>query len=121
MPKEQIVASLDIGSSKIRTVIAILEEEKKMPNIIGVGVSPSTGMRKGNIIDVDETISNISAALEDAERMSGAPIHSTALLVRGLYPGPPKREQTGAARPDPLSAKLTTNAGIRPAEGHNDP
>ena len=40
-----------------------------MPNIIGVGVSPSTGMRKGNIIDVDETISNISAALEDAERM----------------------------------------------------
>ena len=54
MPKEQIVASLDIGSSKIRTVIALLEEEKKMANIIGVGVSPSTGMRKGNIIDVDD-------------------------------------------------------------------
>ena len=83
MPKEQIVASLDVGSSKIRTVIAIVEEEKKMPNIIGVGVSPSTGMRKGNIVDVDETISNISAALEDAERMSGAPIHHVFVGVSG--------------------------------------
>jgi cell division protein FtsA len=85
MPKEQIIASLDVGSSKIRTVIALLEEEKKMPNIIGVGVAPSTGMRKGNIIDVDEVISNISAALEDAERMSGAPIHHVFVGINGNH------------------------------------
>ncbi|MBI5412084.1 cell division protein FtsA [Candidatus Peregrinibacteria bacterium] len=85
MPKEQIIAGLDIGSSKIRTVIALLEEEKKMPNIIGVGVSPSTGMRRGNVIDVDEAISNISAALEDAERMSGAPIHHVFVGVSGSH------------------------------------
>jgi cell division protein FtsA len=85
MPKEQIIASLDIGSSKIRSVIALLEADKKMPNIIGVGVSPSTGMRKGNIIDVDETISNISAALEDAERMSGAPINHVFVGISGSH------------------------------------
>jgi len=85
MPKEQVIASLDIGSSKIRTVIALLEEDKRTPNIIGVGVAPSTGMRKGNIIDVDETISNISAALEDAERMSGAPIHHVFVSVSGSH------------------------------------
>ena len=85
MSKEQIIASLDVGSSKIRTVIALLEEEKKMPNIIGVGVAPSTGMRKGNIIDVDEAISNISAALEDAERMSGAPIHHVFVGISGNH------------------------------------
>ncbi|MBU0727468.1 cell division protein FtsA [Patescibacteria group bacterium] len=85
MPKEQIIASLDVGSSKIRTVIALIEEEKKMPNIIGVGVAPSTGMRKGNIIDVDEAISNISAALEDAERMSGAPIHHVFVGISGNH------------------------------------
>ena len=85
MPKEQIIASLDVGSSKIRTVIALLEEEKKMPNIIGVGVAPSTGMRKGNIIDVDEAIGNISAALEDAERMSGAPIHHVFVGINGNH------------------------------------
>lgn len=85
MAKEQIIASLDIGSSKIRTVIALLQDDKKVPNIIGVGVAPSTGMRKGNIIDVDETISNISAALEDAERMSGAPIHHVFVGVSGSH------------------------------------
>ncbi|QQR84065.1 cell division protein FtsA [Candidatus Peregrinibacteria bacterium] len=83
MAKEQIVAGLDIGSSKIRTVIAMVEPDKKIPNIIGVGVSPSTGMRKGNVIDVDETISNISAALEDAERMSGAPVHHVFVSLNG--------------------------------------
>jgi cell division protein FtsA len=85
MAKEQIIASLDVGSSKIRTVIALLQDDKKVPNIIGVGVAPSTGMRKGNIIDVDETISNISAALEDAERMSGAPIHHVFVGVSGSH------------------------------------
>jgi len=85
MSKEQIIAVLDIGSSKIRTVIALLQEGKKTPSIIGVGVAPSTGMRKGNIIDVDETISNISAALEDAERMSGAPIHHVFVGVSGSH------------------------------------
>jgi len=85
MPKQQIIAGLDVGSSKIRTVIALFEEEKRMPNIIGVGVAPSTGMRKGNIIDVDEAISNISASLEDAERMSGAPIHHVFIAVSGHH------------------------------------
>ncbi len=85
MPREQIIAGLDVGSSKIRTVIALLEEEKRMPNIIGVGVAPSTGMRKGNIIDVDEAISNISASLEDAERMSGAPIHHVFVGMSGHH------------------------------------
>lgn len=85
MPKEQIIAGLDVGSSKIRTVIALLEEDRKMPNIIGVGVAPSTGMRKGNIVDVDEAISNISASLEDAERMSGAPIHHVFVGVSGQH------------------------------------
>ena len=74
-----------LAALKIRTVIALLEEEKKMPNIIGVGVAPSTGMRKGNIIDVDEAISNISAALEDAERMSGAPIHHVFVGISGNH------------------------------------
>ncbi len=85
MAKEQIIAGLDVGSSKIRVVIGLLQEGKKAPNIIGVGVAPSTGMRKGNIIDVDETIANISAALEDAERMSGAPVHHVFVGISGAH------------------------------------
>lgn len=83
MPKHRIIAGLDIGNSKIRVAIAVMDEESTQPNIIGVGVSPSGGLRKGNIIDVEETVSNIAAALEDAERMAGEPVHGVFLGISG--------------------------------------
>lgn len=85
MAKETVIASLDIGSSKIRTVVGLMEEDKKLPHIIGVGVSPSTGMRKGAVIDVEETILNITTALEDAERMSGIPLHHVFIGIGGSH------------------------------------
>lgn len=85
MPKTQLVASLDIGCSKIRTVIGTLEEKSSVPNIIGVGVAPSTGLRKGLVIDVEETINSISSSLEDAERMAGEPINHVFLGVGGNH------------------------------------
>ncbi len=85
MAKEVIIASIDIGSSKIRTVIGVKEEDKKQPSIIGVGVAPSTGMRKGTVIDIEETISNITASLEDAERMSGTPVNHVFIGMSGSH------------------------------------
>lgn len=85
MAKVRIVASLDIGSSKIRTIVGILEEKSQVPNIIGVGIAPSTGMRKGAVIDVEETIQSISASLEDAERMAGEPINHVFLGIGGNH------------------------------------
>jgi cell division protein FtsA len=85
MPKSRVVASLDIGSSKIRTVVGTLEEESPMPNVIGVGLAPSTGLRKGAVIDVEETINSISASLEDAERMAGEPINRIFLGIGGNH------------------------------------
>ncbi len=83
MAKPRIIAGLDIGNSKIRTAVAVIEEGSNTPNIIGVGVSPSGGLRRGNVIDVEETVANISAALEDAERMAGEPIHHVFLGLGG--------------------------------------
>lgn len=83
MPKHRIVAGLDIGNSKIRVAVAVMDEESTTPNVIGVGVSPSGGLRKGNIIDVEETVSNIASALEDAERMAGEPVHNVFLGISG--------------------------------------
>ncbi|MDA1060247.1 MAG: cell division protein FtsA [bacterium] len=85
MAKSKIVASIDIGSSKIRTVVGIQEEGSPVPNIIGVGIAPSTGLRKGAVIDVEETINSISASLEDAERMAGEPINHVFLGVGGNH------------------------------------
>lgn len=85
MARPKIVASLDIGSSKIRTVVGIQENENTTPNIIGVGIAPSTGLRKGSVIDVEETINSVSSSLEDAERMAGEPINHVFLGLGGNH------------------------------------
>ena len=85
MAKTKVVASIDIGSSKIRTVVGIHENETEVPNIIGVGIAPSTGMRKGAVIDVEETINSASSSLEDAERMAGEPINHVFLGIGGNH------------------------------------
>jgi cell division protein FtsA len=85
MAKTRIIASLDIGSSKIRTVVGSMDSESQMPNIIGVGIASSTGLRKGSVIDVEETISSITASLEDAERMAGEPINHVFLGISGNH------------------------------------
>ena len=87
MPKERVLASLDIGSSKIRTVVAVVDgnQEQEVPNVIGVGLSPSLGMRKGHVIDVEELIHNIISSLEDAERMAGVPINHVFIGMSGAH------------------------------------
>ncbi|MBT3292706.1 cell division protein FtsA [Candidatus Peregrinibacteria bacterium] len=87
MPKERVLASLDIGSAKIRTVVAVVDgdRDQDVPNIIGVGISPSLGMRKGHVIDVEELIHNIISSLEDAERMAGVPINHVYVGMSGSH------------------------------------
>ncbi len=88
MPKERVIASLDIGSSKIRTVVAVADgsnESSQAPNVIGVGLSPSLGMRRGHVIDIEETIHNIISSLEDAERMAGVPINHVFVGMSGVH------------------------------------
>lgn len=87
MPKERVIASLDVGTSKIRTVVAVAdgEDHHGMPNVIGVGLSPSLGLRKGHVIDVDELIHNIISSLEDAERMAGVPINHVFVAMSGSH------------------------------------
>ena len=87
MPKERVLASLDIGSAKIRTVVAVAggDEKQEVPNVIGVGLSPSLGLRKGNIIDVEELIHNVISSLEDAERMAGVPINHVFVGMSGSH------------------------------------
>lgn len=85
MSNSTILVGLDIGSSKIRTIVGTVEEKKNMINVIGVGLSPSNGIRKGMITDIDEASSNITAALDDAERMAGEPIHRVFVGVSGTH------------------------------------
>ncbi len=87
MPKERVIASLDIGSAKIRTVVAVADGEgdQEIPSVIGVGISPSLGIRKGHVIDVEELIHNVISSLEDAERMAGVPINHVFVGMSGSH------------------------------------
>ena len=84
MPKERIVAGLDIGSSKITTIIATLGTEGKV-SVIGVSSVPSKGIKKGVVVDIDEAVEAIAASLESAERMAGYAVSSAYVLVNGTH------------------------------------
>lgn len=77
------MVGIDVGSTKIATVVAQIAENGV--DIIGVGTAENTGVRKGMIIDVEETISALSASLEEAERMSGMNITDAVVSVSGSH------------------------------------
>lgn len=85
MAKEIIIVGVDIGNQKIRTVVAVLEPGKKEPHVIGVGISPSLGLRKGVVVDPEELTANISSSLEDAERMAGIPVSHVFVGIGGTH------------------------------------
>lgn len=84
MARDEVITGLDVGSSKIRTVIGQIDEEGK-PHIIGVGEAPSEGIRRGVVVDVEEAVSSISASLEKAERTSGIPVEHAYVNVGGNH------------------------------------
>lgn len=86
MAKEEIIAGIDIGSDKIRCIIAKPgNEEDPRPHIVGIGESVSGGIRKGVVVDVEEAVSSISDALEKAERTGGVPVESALVSVSGSH------------------------------------
>jgi len=75
MASENIITSIDIGTSKIRTLTgSFYENSKRDFHILGIGVSDSHAIRKGNILDMEEFKSNLDSSLEEAEKMSGEPV-----------------------------------------------
>jgi cell division protein FtsA len=77
------IAGLDIGTTKTCTVVATSTPEGL--DIIGVGEAPSTGLRKGVITDLEETVRAIEAATEKAERMAGVHISHVYVGVTGAH------------------------------------
>ena len=84
-PKEIPYVGLDIGTSKVVCVVGLQQEDSATPSIIGLGVSPTVGLRRGVVIDIEETVSSITAALEEAERMSGIAIEHATISIDGAH------------------------------------
>ncbi|MCZ6570716.1 MAG: cell division protein FtsA [Deltaproteobacteria bacterium] len=78
---EELVVGLDIGTTKICAVVATVAGETV--DIIGVGGSPSRGLRKGVVIDIDATVDSIRKAIDEAELMAGCEINSVYAGIAG--------------------------------------
>jgi cell division protein FtsA len=81
MNSNDIYVSLDIGTSSVKVVIGEMVNDSL--NIIGVGNVKSEGLRKGSIVDIDETVHSIKQAVDQAERMIGMEIRRVIVGVTG--------------------------------------
>jgi cell division protein FtsA len=83
MNSNEVFVSLDIGTSSVKVIIGEMINESL--NIIGVGNVKSEGLKKGSIVDIDETVQSIKKAIEQAERMVGLDIKRVVVGVTGNH------------------------------------
>jgi cell division protein FtsA len=80
--RRELIAGLDVGTTKICCVIGAPGEAGGL-DVVGVGMSPSRGLRKGVVVNIDSTVESIKHAVAEAEQMAGAEIASVVAGVAG--------------------------------------
>lgn len=83
MNEGEIVVGLDIGTSKIVTIIAKIEEG--IVNVLGVSEVGASGIRKGQIVDIEEAVVAMNNSLEGAERMAGYSVSRIVVSIGGAH------------------------------------
>ncbi len=84
MADEQIIAALDIGTTKILAIVGEMDDKGDI-YVIGHGQSPAEGLRRGVVVDMDKTVHSIQKAVKDAELVSGTEIDRVTVGVAGEH------------------------------------
>jgi cell division protein FtsA len=84
MKKTRIVAGLDVGTTKVCALIGQADEDSQL-RILGVGSSPSQGLRKGIVVDIDRTVQSIQQAVSKAEQMAGVAVRNVYVGIAGAH------------------------------------
>lgn len=82
--QNNIFTSIDIASSKVLCVIAINDTQDGKLNIIGVGQANCYGVKRGQIVELDEVLTSITSAVEQAETMAGISVEQSIVNVNGF-------------------------------------
>jgi len=86
MRKQNIIAGLDIGSSKISVIVAnTLQGSNQKIGIIGVGHALTEGLRAGVVVDINQTAEAIRKAISNAELMAGVRIDAVCVGIPGAH------------------------------------
>jgi cell division protein FtsA len=81
---ERTIVGVDVGTTKICTLVGEVDEARGL-RIVGVGVTPARGIRKGVVVNVQEATNAIATSLEKAERVSGYAIESAYVGLAGAH------------------------------------
>ncbi|CAN5712717.1 cell division protein FtsA [soil metagenome] len=84
MEREAVLVAIDVGTSKVVVLIGEVTRDGSL-TIIGKGAPPSAGLKKGVVINIDQTVSSIRAAREQAERLSGYRVESAIIGIGGNH------------------------------------
>jgi cell division protein FtsA len=81
MSRSKIISAIDIGSTKITTIIAQHFPEEDRLNVVGVASEKSSGLRKGQIINIEQATETLTQCVDAAERMAGFQIDSALVAI----------------------------------------
>ena len=84
MEKDAIITAIDVGTTKVCTLTAQVEDEQTV-RILGVGIEPTQGIRKGMVIDIPLAANSIASSIKKAERASGLQIDNAVVSVAGSH------------------------------------
>jgi cell division protein FtsA len=79
---QRTIVGIDVGTTKVCTIVAQVADTGRI-NILGVGLTPSKGIDKGVVVNIDDAVNAISASVEKAERLSGYRIGTAFVGVAG--------------------------------------
>ena len=86
MSRREYIAGLDIGTTKTCNVLAEVDLDARSVDIIGVGLTPSDGLKKGVVVDLDATTEAVRSAVEKTQRMAGSiAIRSVVIGITGEH------------------------------------
>jgi len=83
MGDNDIIAGLDLGTTKVCAIVA--EQTDDGLDIIGIGSVPSKGLKKGVVVNIESTVQAIRAAVEQAETMAGVEINTVYAGIAGSH------------------------------------
>ena len=86
MNDKQIIVGLDVGTTKVCTIVGLRKSSQKSEiEIIGIGNHPSHGLKKGSVVNIDKTIKSIQCSLDEARLMSGVNITKATIGIAGNH------------------------------------
>jgi len=84
VPQKRMLVGLDIGTSKIVAIVGEVDADGNI-EVVGLGSSPSRGLKKGVVVNIESTVHSIRRAVEEAELMAGCTIHSVYAGIAGSH------------------------------------